>query len=381
VDLAALPAVLDGHNDTLLRLHLSRRGHGRSFFERGDTGHIDVPRAREGRFGGGFFAVFVPPQSSSADDLTITDTGYEVRLASPIDVAYAQRATMAMTARLFRLETQADGQVAVARTVADLRRCLRDGVLAMILHFEGAEVIDPDLDALEIFYRAGLRSLGIVWSRPNLYGHGVPFRYPGSPDTGPGLTEAGRRLVHACNRLGIMLDLSHLNERGFWDVAGLSDAPLVATHSAAHAICPVTRNLTDTQLDAIKESDGLVGMNFEVSVVRPDGVDNPETPLGVFVRQVDYLVERLGIDRVAFGSDFDGATMPHVIGDVAGVPKLLEALRAHGYDEVALRKVAHENWLRVLGKTWHDETGGGTDSFMVGYGGVMCPPCYVYDEF
>jgi membrane dipeptidase len=149
-----------------------------------------------------------------------------------------------------------------------------------------------------------------------------------------------------------MLDLSHLNERGFWDVAALSDAPLVATHSAAHAICPSTRNLTDKQLDAIRESHGIVGLNFEVSSIRPDAWDEPNTPLSVLVDQIDYLVARLGIDHVGFGSDFDGATMPREIGDAAGLPNLLQALRERGYDEPALRQLAHENWLRVLGTTW-----------------------------
>jgi len=353
---ATRPLVFDGHNDTLLNLYMHERGGGRSFFERDHRGHIDLPRARDGGFGGGFFAVFVPsdPRTllSSTADLTITETGYEVRMAPPLDLAYAQRMTIAITASLFRLETQSRGELHVVRTVADLTVCLATGVLAAVLHFEGAEAIDPDLDALEVFYRAGLRSLGIVWSRPNAFGHGVPFRFPSSPDTGPGLTEAGVRLVQECNRLGIMLDLSHLNERGFWDVAQRTSAPLVATHSAAHAICPSSRNLTDRQLDAIRESDGLVGLNFEVSAVRPDSYDEPDTPLDVLVRQVDYLVDRLGIDRVGFGSDLDGATMPREIGDVAGLPRLVEALGKHGYDDTALRKLAHENWLRVLGKTW-----------------------------
>jgi len=309
-------------------------------------------RAREGGLGAGFFAVFAPPPSAPVDDLIVTDNGYEARLAPPIDPDYARRVALALTASLFKLEARSDGQFKVVRTVDELATCLRDGALAAILHLEGAEAIDPDLDALEVFYRVGLRSLGIVWSRPNLFGHGVPFRYPASPDTGPGLTDAGRALVRACNHLGVMLDLSHLNERGFWDVAGLSDGPLVATHSAAHAICPSTRNLTDRQLDAIKESDGLVGMNFEVSSVRADGHDDTDTSLDVLVRGVDYLVDRMGIDRVAFGSDFDGATMPRELRDVAGLPRLLEALTAHGYDGAALAKLTHENWLRVLGKTW-----------------------------
>jgi membrane dipeptidase len=345
--------IIDGHNDTLLHLYLPERGQGRTFFERRAIGHIDAPRAREGGLGGAFFAVFVPSPSGGGDDLTITATGYAVRPAEPVALAHAQTMTIAITASLFRLEAQSGGQFRVVCSVDELATAFRSGVLAAILHFEGAEAIDRDLDALEVFYRAGLRSLGLVWSRTNAFGHGVPFRYPASPDTGPGLTEAGRALVRGCNRLGILIDLSHLNERGFWDVAALTDAPLVATHAAAHAICPSTRNLTDKQLDAVKESDGLVGMTFEVSALRPDGYDEPETPLAVLVRQVDYLVERLGIERVGFGSDFDGATMPRAMRDVAGLPRLMAALRERGYDDDSLRKLAHENWLRVLRKTWH----------------------------
>src|SRR5919199_5118197 len=354
--LAETPPILDGHNDTLLHLYLPERGGSRSFFTRSDLGHIALPRAGDGGFAGGFLPVFVPsdpaaPLGNEADVMR-TATGYEVRMAPAIDDAYAQRMTIAMTASLFRLAAESRGQVQVVRTVDELETCLRAGVLAAILHFEGAEVLDPELDALEVFYQAGLRSLGLVWSRPNAFGHGVPFKFPHSPDTGPGLTAVGRDLVRACNRLGIMVDLSHLNEQGFWDVAALSDAPLVATHSAAHAICPSTRNLTDKQLDAIRESRGIVGLNFEVSSIRADAWDEPNTPLSVLVDQIDYLVARLGIDHVGFGSDFDGATMPREIGDAAGFPNLIHALRDRGYDGPRPRKLAHENWLRVLGTTW-----------------------------
>jgi membrane dipeptidase len=264
---------------------------------------------------------------------------------------------MSRTAVLFRLEAATPEQIKLVRTVDELNSCLAKNILAVILHFEGAEAIDPALDALEVYYRAGLRSLGIVWSRPNIFAHGVPFRFPHSPDTGPGLTEAGRALVRACNRLGILIDVSHLNEHGFWDVAGLTDAPIVASHSAVHHLCPMSRNLTDKQLDAIRASDGLVGVNFEVGATRPDGQNNPDTPLEILVRHIDYLMERLGPDRVGFGSDFDGATMPNELGDVAGLPKLLQKLRQHGYDEAVLAKLAYQNWLRVIRRTWKDSAG------------------------
>lgn len=348
--------VIDGHNDTLLHLSMAECGDGRDFFIESNKGHIDLPRARRGGFAGGFFAIFTPDPSRtqmSAEDLIFTETGYEVRPYAAIDPLYAQQHTKSVVALLFQLEAESVGQVKVVRTVAELTHCLQKGILAAILHFEGAEAIDPSLAPLDMFYQAGLRSLGIVWSRPNAFGHGVPFKFPASPDTGPGLTEAGRALVRACNRLGILLDLSHINEQGFWDVARLSTAPLVVTHSAVHAICPSTRNLTDHQLDAIKASQGMVGLNFEVANLREDGYDDPHTPLALMVRHIDYLVEHLGIDSVGFGADFDGGiTVVQELGDVAGLPTLISALQQHGYDDDSLRKLTHENWLRVLRATW-----------------------------
>jgi membrane dipeptidase len=348
--------IFDGHNDVLLRLYRPLPGKQRSFFERSDTGHLDLPRAQEGGLGGGFFAVFVPaPEQVPDHDKEAIAPGerYLFPLPPPLELSYAQRTALGMAGLLFRLEAEAQGGLRVVRAADELASCLAQGTIAAILHFEGAEPIDPELAALDLFYQAGLRSLGLVWSRPNDFATGVPFGYGHSPDSGPGLTEAGRALVRACNRLGILIDLSHLNERGFWDVAALSDAPLVATHSNAYALCPSTRNLTDKQLDAIRESDGMVGVNFEISFLRPEGGKDPDLPLSVIVDQVDYLVERLGVERVGFGSDFDGATMPLALGDAAGLPRLLAALRERGYDEAALRKLAHENWLRVLRATWH----------------------------
>jgi membrane dipeptidase len=326
-------------------------------FERSGIGHLDLPRAREGGFGGGFFACWTPPDPESGwteeAALTMTEDGYEVADAPPLDLIYARKTADALVKILFQLESESGGRIKVVRTAEELESCLRDGVLAAVLHFEGAENLGPDPGTLEDLHEAGLRSLGLVWSRPNAYGHGVPFRFPASPDTSPGLTEAGRELVRECNRLGILLDLSHLNERGFWDVVEITEAPLVATHSNAHALCPTTRNLTDRQLDAIRDSDGMVGVNFAVGFLREDGKDEEETPIETVVQHVDYLVERIGVERVGFGSDFDGAKVPREIGDASGLPKLLAALGERGYDDASLKKLVQENWVRVLRATWH----------------------------
>jgi membrane dipeptidase len=343
--IAPVIPIFDGHNDTLLDLASIKAEGARSFLVRGSEGHLDLPRAREGGLAGGMFAICVPSNPDPSDALE----------TSPVrDSAHAQRLTISAVASLIRLEAQSSGQIKVVRTAGELVACLGQGILAVVLHFEGAEAIDPALDALYVFYEAGLRSLGVVWSRPNLFGYGVPFTFPSSPDTGPGLTDAGRELVRACNGLGILVDLAHMNERGFWDVARLSDAPLVVTHAAVHALCPSPRNLTDEQLDAIGESGGVVGIVFHVGFLRADGREDTDTPVTEIVRHIDYIAERIGVDHVAIGSDFDGALIPQEIGDATGLPKLMAALRDGGYDDAALRKLAHENWIRVLRETWKD---------------------------
>jgi membrane dipeptidase len=350
-----LVPIFDGHNDVLLRLlRASGAGPERDFLEGESRGHWDLPRARKGGLAGGFFAVYVSSREEGGLDVDamMSQAAYDVPLPLPIPLAPALEVTLAMASLLFRLERASAGAFKVCRTAGDIKRCLADGTMAAIFHIEGAEAIDPELAALDVLHAAGLRSIGPVWSRPNIFGHGVPFRYPSTPDTGPGLTESGRALVRACNRLRIMIDLSHLNEAGFWEVAELSDAPLVATHSNAHAICPHSRNLTDRQLDAIAESDGMVGVNFATAFIRPDGRRDEDTPLDLLADHVDHLVSRLGIDRVGLGSDFDGATIPAAIGDVAGLPNLVSTLRRRGYDETSLRKICHQNWIRVLETTW-----------------------------
>jgi membrane dipeptidase len=354
--------VFDGHNDSVQRIQ-EYRPDGIDFLARSTDGgaldpgwsipsHLDLPRAIDGGLAGGLFAMFVRPEHPPVNDLIVTECSYEVRLAEPLDAAYARRKTWELLTALKRLEARADGTIRIATSLNEIDSITRAGSFAIVLHMEGADGIDADLSELEKLYGSGLRSLGLVWSRPNIFGYGVPFAWPRSPDTGPGLTPAGKDLVGACNRLGIMIDLSHLNEKGFWDVARLSTAPLVATHSCAHSICPSTRNLTDKQLDAIRESDGIVGVNFSVNDVRPDAQDDADTPLHMLTRHFHYLVDRIGINCVAIGSDFDGATIPAAIKDASGLPNLIAALRASGFDEDSLRKIAFDNWMRVFRLTW-----------------------------
>lgn len=350
--------VFDGHNDVLLRLWSSYRDNPVEAFLNGTAaGQIDLPRIRQGRFAGGLFAAYVPsPQTSIPSPQTSAKTvpgngGLFVPHATPT-IENAREVTFSLISTLLRIEAASAGQAKICRSAADIRQCMAEGALAMVMHIEGAEALDPDLTLLDILHAAGLRSLGPLWSRPNIFGQGVPFRFPSSPDTGDGLTQAGKRLVRACNAKRIMVDVSHMDEKGFWQTAAISDAPLVASHSNAHALCAQSRNLTDKQLAAIRESRGFVGVNFGTMFLREDGKKDPNATVGEIVRHVDYLLTKLGEDGVGLGSDFDGTSVPPDLKDVAGLPVLVDALAKRGYDRPLLEKICYGNWLRVLETTW-----------------------------
>jgi membrane dipeptidase len=345
---AAIP-VFDGHNDAITSADRDRLAEGR------DGGHLDLPRMRAGGIRGAIFAVFSPSPGDEDhhERLVPRDDGViEFEHAAPLDTASAAAHATTAAGALLALERR--GALRLARTTAELDATRADpsSPPAAVLHLEGAEAIAPGLEPLELWYAAGLRSLGPVWSRPNVFASGVPFISPSSPDTGPGLSAAGRELVRRCADLGVLIDISHLNEAGFWDVAQLDAGPIVASHSAAHALCPTSRNLTDAQLDAIGASGGLVGIVFACPFLRDDFREDPGTPVRLIAEHASYIAERIGSEHVALGSDFDGAAIPAEVGDAAGMPVVLDALADAGFAQDELRAIAWDNWRRVLGGWW-----------------------------
>jgi membrane dipeptidase len=337
--------VFDGHNDALTSEDHEGIVEGRP------EGHLDLPRMRAGGVRAGIFSVFTSSGSHDFHPVPRDDGVLEIEYAPPLDHVIAAADATAVAGRLAALERA--GHVRVARRAADLDSARGgDGPPLAVLHLEGAEAIDPSLEALDLWYAAGLRSLGPVWSRANAFAYGVPFISPSSPDIGPGLTGPGRALVSRCAELGILVDVSHLNEAGFGDLARLELGPIVASHSAAHALSRASRNLTDAQLDAIGASDGLVGIVFACPFLRPDFADDPDTPIELIAAHARYVAERIGVEHVALGSDFDGATIPDEVGDVAGMPRVLEALERAGFSDGELDAIAWGNWRRVLGAWW-----------------------------
>jgi membrane dipeptidase len=347
--------IFDGHNDILNKISKTKDSlNTRAFLEPGG-GQLDFPRAVKAGFRGGIFAVYPsnPPSVPTAEERTVfTEDGYYIPFPPPLEYEYAHQAALTMIDLLYKIESDSEGKFKVVTDIENLESCLKNKVMAAVLHLEGAEPILPSLDNLPLFYEKGMRSLGITWSRPNAFGHGVPFQYPSSPDTGPGLTETGKALVKACNQLGILIDLAHLNEKGFWDTVELSTAPLVSSHTAANALIPKARNLTDEQLKTVAETNGLVGVIFSVNDLDGEKRPKKDAPISSIIKHIRYIADLIGVDHVAFGSDLDGTFIPSEVGDVTGFPKIIQLLKEDGFSTPELEKICYKNWIRVLKVTW-----------------------------
>jgi membrane dipeptidase len=248
-----------------------------------------------------------------------------------------------------RIADRSAGEVRVVRTTAELDRALADGAFAGILHFEGADPISRSLKELRVFYEAGLRSIGLVWSRSTVFAEGV--RFEGRQPT-TGLTEAGFELVAECARLGIVLDVSHLSPEGFWDLVRVTERPFIATHSCVKAISPHVRNLDDDQIRAIAEKDGTIGINFATSFLRPDMQRNDDVPLDLVLRHFEHIIGLVGDRHVSVGSDYDGADVPRDLRDAAHLAALFRAFERRGWSDDRIERVANGNFRRVLRAVW-----------------------------
>ena len=342
--------VFDGHNDVLTLLDKAGGVSAAEGFLTGLEGQLDLPRAQAGGFGGGFFAIWIRSPVPGGFGLSGLEPPYDVPLPEPLQQAYSWEMAQRQAAILHRMEEL--GALRICTDTVQSAAARDEGKLAAILHLEGAEPIGPDLRELELLYDMGLRSIGPVWSRSTIFGHGVPFRYPSDGDIGPGLTPEGRALVEKCNELKILVDLRHLNAAGFWDVAGITDAPLVATHSNTHAIAPHARNLTDAQLAEIARTGGVVGLNYESGFLRTDGRSNTDTPPELAMAHLDHLLNALGEDGVALGSDYDGCRPPVWLDTADKQQALIGAMEAHGYNAARIERICWGNWMRVLKDTW-----------------------------
>ena len=303
--------LFDGHCDTILRCYLEGGGLRRQ------AGHLDLERRRgKGRWAQ-FFATFGSPEDMPGRSL------WEVFLEE-----YA----------LFRSEVDANADLVVfCRTGAEAQAAFAAGKTAAFLSAEGAELLDCDPDKLRLAHRMGVRAVNITWNHPNA------LSGTNAEERDRGLSEQGRAFVKTMGELGMLVDVSHLSDPGFWDVMEVTDRPVVATHSNARAIFPHPRNLTDAQFTAIINTNGVAGLNMYAGFLG----DDPD--FDTVVSHLEHFLALGGENNVSMGGDWDGITqMPRGMSGIQDMEKLYEHLLRRNYSESLLEKVFYSNLMRVV---------------------------------
>ena len=286
--------------------------------ERSPLGHVDIPRLMKGGVDCQVFAV------SSSRERT---PPYALRTAlEMIDVFYGECER--------NMET-----IAPVTCYQEIIDAVEGGRVAAMLSIEGADVIEGELAMLRVFHRLGVRMVGLVHSLRNLLADGVTDRR-----TGGGLSELGVQAVEEMDRLGVIVDVSHINDAGFWDVMDVARGPVIASHSNCRAVCDHPRNMTDEMIGALAKGGGVMGMNFA-----PSFVHATDPSVETLVDHIDHVVKLVGPDHVGLGSDFDGIpSTPVGLEDVTKMPSITSELVSRGYGEEDIRKILGANHLRLI---------------------------------
>ncbi|NLW16274.1 MAG: membrane dipeptidase [Firmicutes bacterium] len=320
--------VIDTHCDTLLRV-LGRAPYQQQQHEpyrladRHEEGHIDLPRLKEGGVDVQFFAAYIEPIFKPDRAL--------------------KRTMQIFDAFFTELEANSDSML-LATTVQDIITAKEQGKIAAVLAIEGGEALEGDMGVLRMFHRLGVRSIGLTWNERNDIADGV-----GDSRSNGGLSAFGAAVIEEMNRLGILVDVSHLSDAGFWDVIEISKHPIIASHSNARAVCNHRRNLNDEQIQALAKNGGVMGMNFAAGFVKEDG----KPTLDDLLDHIDHIVQLVGPHHVGLGSDFDGiGATPEGLNDVTAMPLITEGLLKRGYSDEHIRLILGGNYLRVFREVW-----------------------------
>lgn len=311
--------VCDAHCDTLLALEHGNRALG----ERSTQGHVDLPRLIEGGVTAQVFAVFVE---------------------SPYYPMQAARRTLDLIDLFYRELERNPERLRLATRGEDIRQAKANGQVAAVLGLEGGEALEGDLSLLRIYHRLGVRLITITWNRRNALADGL-----GEARSGGGLTSFGVEAVREMNRLGILIDVSHLAPAGVRDVLEVSQAPVIASHSNARAVCDHPRNLSDAQVQGIAEKGGVVCVTFV-----PGFVAEREASLERLLDHIEHLLRVAGEDHVGLGSDFDGFGFGNPedqfpdLPDVSHLPRLTEGMLRRGIPARVVEKILGGNFLRLF---------------------------------
>lgn len=338
IDLHTQSLVIDSHNDAIVA-HI-RRGNisladentknptqhsGTIAYLRGPVPpeedtigiQLNIPKMRQGGIDVAFFAV-------------------DVTRAWKNHLSYALDAFGWFDAEI--VENSSD--ICIVRKAADIQAAKANGKLAAVLAIENSEAVERSLNVLRSLYLLGVRSIGLTHN-PNTWAS----TGNNEGETGGGLTKFGVQLVKEMNKLGMLVDVSHISERGFWDVLDISDTPIIASHSNCKILCNHSRNLTNEQLKAISVNGGVVGITFVPGFITEDGwKKNP--PFAQLLNHIEYAIDVAGLEHVGIGSDFDGGG--DLLKDATEFPKITEGLSERGYTDAAIQKVLGGNHLRVI---------------------------------
>ena len=346
---------IDSHIDTVQRILVM----GEDLGKRWDVGHVDIPRLREGGTHAPFFALWVPVYFPGAEAVRRT-----------LDLRDAMQSL---------LDTHKD-QMELATTAADIRRIVKAGKISVFLTVEGGHTIDDDLRVLRMYYQLGVRSMTLTHSRNNNWADAATDK-----PVHNGLTDFGKEVVREMNRLGMLVDVSHVADKTFYDTLSVTSKPVIVSHSSMRALSPVPRNVTDEMLQALAKNGGVIGISFGEGFVNPKDAEALESAIktettapvlsgralddyaaedvrslfGTRVKvaatvadvadHIDHAVRVAGIDHVGIGSDFDGVSgPPNGLDDVSKIPALIEVLLERGYTERDVKKILGENYLRVI---------------------------------
>jgi membrane dipeptidase len=316
---------VDAHIDTLLEIMVPparpiKVPTPRKFGERSSKGHVDLPRLLESGVDLQIFAVYIQPE-------------YKIERA-------LHRALQVID-RFYKELHDHEDKMMLFTKVSDVREAEKHGKIAAMLSIEGGEAVEADLGILRMLHRLGLRAMTLTWNERNQIADGA-----GEGRTKGGLTNFGVELVKEMNNIGMVVDVSHLSDPGFFDVIETTTKPVIASHSNCRAICNHRRNLTDDMIKTLADNGGVMGMNFSAAFVDEN---KEKATLERVLDHVDHVVKVASVDHVGIGSDFDGIeNTPKGLEDVTRMPYLTEGLLKRGYKEDDIRKILGENFLRVF---------------------------------
>jgi membrane dipeptidase len=365
--------VVDTHDDTTQRLVFDKAF---DIAARNPTGNIDIPRMKEGGLDALFFSIWVPSD--------VTGPAAVKRALDQIDAVRE-------AARLH------PGELVLATTAADVRRAAAERKIAALMGMEGGHMIDDDMRLLRDYAALGVRYMTLTHFKNNNWADSSTDKPAHN-----GLTAFGKDVVREMNRLGMMVDISHVADKTFYDALAITVAPVIASHSSCRAIANHPRNMTDDMLRALAKNGGVVMINYHAgflseefrvasekrsgtvvaamaamskkcggneacTTLESDRVDHeamvkgelPKVMWDKIVEHIDHAVKVAGADHVGLGSDFDGATMPLGMEDATKLPQISEALLARGYSEQDVEKILGGNILRVMEQVERAAAGGG----------------------